>query len=226
MILLIDAIKIFVPVITSLVVCYVTLYFTNKRNSAAMTQQQQNYTESLLLSEKKYLEQYAINEENERLKHLPYLSLIPKYENNRFEGRFEYTKDTISLPFKIVNEGLGIAFSIQLKYLNDESKPDGVKYPAVSFDHSHDDVYNILGVSSPIDTDVLRVEKDVEFYLHLSACDKKSNKLQPDPDIRWEFFILFCDIQNRKYSQKYSFYTSTLSNKIIRINSFVPQLIK
>ncbi|HFK6199140.1 hypothetical protein ACQY01_05405 [Listeria monocytogenes] len=121
-----EIIKTGVTVLTSLFVCYLTLYFTNKRNSAAMKQQQENHIENMEMSERKYQEQLTIDEENERLKYLPYLSLVPKYKIHRFEADMKKLDDLniFSIPFEIINEGAGIAFSVHLKYLDDDSKPD------------------------------------------------------------------------------------------------------
>lgn len=229
MIYLVEIIKTGITVLTSLIVCYITLYFTNKRNLAVMKQQQKNHIENMEMSEKKYQEQLTINEENERLKYLPYLSLVPKYKIHRFEASMEKIDDTniISIPFEIINEGAGIAFSIHPKYLDDNLTPDSMKYlSVVAFESNYNNGYNVLGVREPIDTDVLRVENQTELCLYLAAVDENSNRIDPTTDIRWEFDILFCDIQGREYSQSYSFYTSTPNNKIIRINSYMPQLIK
>ncbi|MGX4670497.1 hypothetical protein JNUCC74_15120 [Cerasibacillus sp. JNUCC 74] len=225
---MLDVIKIIVPVLTSLVVCYITLYFTKKRNKEAMKLQQENHIENMKVSEKKYQEQLLISEENERLKHLPYLSLVPKYKKHRFEGEMEKVDNIniISIPFKIINEGAGIAFSIHLKYLDDDMKHKGMEHIAIAFKDNYDDGYNILGVSEPIDTDVLRVENLTEFCLYLTAINENLDEINPATNIRWEFDIMFCDIQGREYSQTYSFYSSTRNNKIFRVNSYMPQLIK
>ncbi|MDZ5757784.1 hypothetical protein RAK27_03850 [Carnobacterium maltaromaticum] len=193
-----------------------------------MKQQQDNHIENMEMSEKKYQEQLAINEENERLKYLPYLSLVPKNKIHRFEADMEKVDDIniISIPFEIINEGTGIAFSVHPKYLNEDSIPKSIKnHSLVAFKSNYNNGYNMIGIRLPIDTDVLRVEKQTDFCLYLTAVDENSNRIDPTTDIRWEFDILFCDIQGREYSQSYSFYTSTRSNKIVRVNSYMPQLI-
>ncbi|EOJ71566.1 hypothetical protein [Enterococcus faecalis] len=223
-----DIIKIIIPVLTSLVVCYITLYFTHKRNKETLNLQQKNHMESMKISEKKYQEQLIINEENERLKYLPYLSIVPKYKSNRFEGEMDKIDNLNikSIPFELINEGVGIAFSIHLEYLDDNEKPKNMFNIAVAFKDNYKNGYNILGVRAPIDTDVLRVQSQTEFCLYLTAIDEKSNQVDPTTDINWKFNIVFYDIQGRQYKQSYSFYTSTGSNKIVRINSYMPQLIK
>lgn len=228
MIYLAEIIKTGITVLTSLVVCYLTLYFTNKRNSMVMKQQQDNHIENMEMSEKKYQEQLAINEENERLKYLPYLTLVPKNKIHRFEADMEKIDNIIgfSIPFEIINEGAGIAFSVHLKYLSDEAKPKGMRNIATAFTSNYNGGYDILGVREPIDTDVLRIEKQTEFCLYLAAINENSNEIDPTTDLCWKFDILFCDIQGREYSQSYSFYTSTRDNKIFRVNSYMPQLIK
>ncbi|EGT1974956.1 hypothetical protein I2K86_002933, partial [Listeria monocytogenes] len=130
-----DVIKIIIPVLTSLAVCYITLYFTKKRNNETLNLQQKNHMKSMKLSEKKYQEQLIINEENERLKYLPYLSIVPKYKNNRLESEMKeiYNLNIRSIPFALINEGAGIAFSIHLEYLDDDDKPKNMSNIAVSF---------------------------------------------------------------------------------------------
>ncbi|MGX7420226.1 hypothetical protein ACWOFR_15655 [Carnobacterium gallinarum] len=224
----VDSIKIMIPVLTSLAVCYITLYFTHKRNKETLNLQQKNHIESMKIAEKKYQEQLSINEENERLKYLPYLSIVPKYKNNRFEGEMDKI-DNLSIrpiPFELINEGAGIAFSIHLDYLDNDVKPKNMRNIAVAFKDNYKNGYNILGVREPIDTDVLRVQNQTEFCLYLTAIDESSNMVDPTTDINWKFNIVFCDIQERQYKQTYSFYTSTGNNKIVRINSYMPQLIK
>lgn len=91
-----------------------------------------------------------INEENERLKYLPYLSLVPKYKNHRFEGEMEKVENIniISIPFKIINEGPSIAFGIHLKYLDNDMKPEGMEHIAIDFKDNYDNGYNILGLEN------------------------------------------------------------------------------
>lgn len=105
-------------------------------------------------------------------------------------------------------------------------KPKGMKHIAIAFKDNYDDGYNILGVREPIDTDVLRVGNLTEFCLYLTAINENLDEINPTADIRGEFDIMFCDIQGREYSQTYSFYSSTRNNKIVRVNSYMPQLIK
>ncbi|PDL18915.1 hypothetical protein, partial [Listeria monocytogenes] len=209
-----DVIKIIIPVLTSLAVCYITLYFTKKRNNETLNLQQKNHMKSMKLSEKKYQEQLIINEENERLKYLPYLSIVPKYKNNRLESEMKeiYNLNIRSIPFALINEGAGIAFSIHLEYLDDDDKPKNMSNIAVSFQDNYTNGYNILGVSEPIDTDVLRVLSQTEFCLYLTAIDENSKVINPTTYINWKFSIVFRDIQERQYKQTYSFYTSTGDN--------------
>lgn len=49
---ILDIIKIITPVLTSLVVCYITLYFTKKRNNEALKLQRKNHLENMEISEK------------------------------------------------------------------------------------------------------------------------------------------------------------------------------
>jgi phosphate/sulfate permease len=214
--------------IISLLVCYITIYHSNKRSKEALEKQQRNHRENLELSEKKYQEQLAINEENERLKHLPYLSLVPKHKKHRFNAEMIKidNPNLYSIPFEIINKGAGTAFSIYLNYLNDDSKPKNIHHIAVALQQVFYDHCDVLGVREPIDTDVLPVEDQTEFCLYLSAVDENSETVNPTSDLRWEFEIIFFDIQGRKYSQKYSFYTSTRETSIFRTNSEMPQLIE
>ncbi|WP_274661723.1 hypothetical protein [Enterococcus lactis] len=220
---MLEIFKIIVPVLTSLAVCYITLYFSGKRNNEALQAQKKNHIENLKLSEKKYQEQLLINEQSERLKYLPYLSLEPRDKINTYEGNMEIAENIITIPLKIKNEGAGIAFSIQLRFL-DMTKD--FNYAAVSINNNGREKHNILGVRDPIDKDILRVEKQTKFCLYLTAVDKKFHKVKPYTDIKWSFGILFCDIQGRNYVQEYTFYTSTQKNKIFRVNSQMPQLIE
>ncbi|ELY8226431.1 hypothetical protein SOQ11_002096 [Enterococcus faecalis] len=225
---ILDIIKIVTPVLTSLVVCYITLYFTKKRNNEALKLQRKNHLENMEISEKKYKEQLSINEENERLKYLPYLTIVPKQEINRFEGKMNALKDLNiwEIPFELINDGVGIAFSVHLEYLDNDEKPENMFHIAISYKNNLKNGYDILGVRSPIDTDVLRVQDKTEFDLYLAAIDENSNIIKPNSDISWKFNIVFNDIQGRKYIQPYSFYTSIRNNRIVRVNSYMPELIE
>lgn len=219
---MLDIIKITVPVLTSLAVCYITLYFTNKSNEKEMEIQQKNHIESMKLSEKKHQEQLLVNEENERLKHLPYLSLVPKYKIHKLEGEMKREDKIISIPFKLINEGVGAAFSVQFKLVGDNE----LSSTAIAFQDNYNNGYDVLGVREPIEKDVLRVENVTESYLYLTAINENLNEVSPTNSIKWEFEIIFYDIQERKYSQTYSFYSSTIENKIYRVNSYMPHLIE
>lgn len=70
------------------------------------------------------------------------------------------------------------------------------------------------------------MEDQTEFYLSLSAVNENSQIIEPNTTLRWEFQIIFSDVQSRRYSQKYSFYTSTTKRNITRINSEMPKLIE
>lgn len=223
---MLDLINITVPVLTSLAVCYITIYFTNKSNKKAMDIQQKNHRENLTLSEQKHQEQLLISEENERLKHLPYLSLVPKHKNNKFEGKMEREDNIIFIPFKIINEGAGAAFSVRTKYLDNDVLPEGMNQGAIAFQGSYNGVYDILRVREPIEKDVLRVDDVAECCLHLTGINENLDESNPTTNIKWEFEIIFCDIQERKYSQSYSFYSSTSENEIYRVNSYMPQLME
>ena len=225
---MLDMIKIIVPVLTSLAVCYITIYFTNKNHQRALNVQQKNHIESMELSEQKHQEQLLINEENERLKYLPYLSLVPKNKINKFEGEMAKVDDLniFSIPFEIINEGAGAAFSMELKLLDNDIIPSHAALGPIAAKDNHDGGYDILGTREPIETDVLRVDHVADCYLSLSAIDENLAQANPTTAIRWEFEIIFCDIQERKYSQTYSFFSSTSKNKIYRVNSYMPQLLE
>lgn len=128
-----------------------------------------------------------------------------------------------AIPFEINNEGIGIAFSVDLKYLNTN---ESIVPISVAFKHNGKNRYNILGVREPVDKDVLRVGKQTDFCLYLAAIDENLCEITPSTDLKWDFDILFYDIQGREYSQTYSFYTSTRENKVFRVDSQMPQLIK
>lgn len=220
--------SLFISPIISILICYITIYHSNKRNKEVLERQQRHHKENLDLAEKKFQEQLAINEENERLKHLPYLSIIPKYKENHFSAKIIKvdTSNLYAIPFDIVNKGAGSAFDIHLDYLDDDSSPLLYYNSPVAFQQSSNDHYDILGAHSPIDTDVLPMEDQTEFYLSLSAVNENSQIIEPNTTLRWEFQIIFSDVQSRKYSQKYSFYTSTAKRNITRINSEMPKLIE
>lgn len=221
-----ESLNIFLPILSSFVICFITIYFSNKANHKSLNQQEEFYAKTLRESNKKYLEQRKRDEENQRLKHLPYLTLIPKKRIDRFSGKMSLEDDIISIPFKLVNEGVNTAFSVRLQYLEDKNKPLTDMFAPVSYGDNYNAGYDVLGVRSPIDTDVLSVNKTSEFCLYLSALNKAGVEILPSDDIRWTIIILFEDIQERKYSQKYTFYTSTRNNQILRVNSYMPQLIK
>lgn len=223
-----DIIKLIIPVLTSLAVCYITLYFTNKRNKETLNFQQKNHLENMEIAEKKYKEQIDISEENERLKYLPYLTIIPKSKLNKFEGEMNNLPDSYDkeIPFELVNEGAGIAFSIRLEYLDDNEKPNNMQHIALSFKNNYRYGYDIIGVRTPIDTDILRVQNKTDFDLYLTAIDNTARSIAPTESISWKFNILFTDIQEREYIQTFSFYTSTKNNKIVRVNSYMPKKIK
>lgn len=219
--------EIFKIIVSSLVPCFITLYFTNKINIRSLEQQHIEHKESLEKAEEKYQEQLENNKETERLNHLPYLSLIPKYQIHRFEGEMKReNNDNIFIPFKIINQGAGIAFSVHVKILEEDSKPNNIHIGTVTaFQRKHKDDYDILGVSEPIDTDVLRVDNHSEFCLYLTAIDKNKMEIKPSESLKWEFDITFYDIQGKHYTQRYSFYTSTKNNKVHRVNSYMPELV-
>lgn len=51
-------IKIIVPILTSLAVCYITLYFSDKRNAETLKQQRKNHIKNLEISEKNIKSNY------------------------------------------------------------------------------------------------------------------------------------------------------------------------
>lgn len=221
-----DYINVLVASLTSFAVCWFTIRQTNKNSEKALKVQRKNHEENLYEAERKHQRQLIVSQENERLKYLPYLSLFPKLSENRFEAKMQkYKENSYLIPFEISNEGAGIAFSIHLGYLHSESKPENMLDIAVAIEEHHGGGYNILGVAEPIDTDVLRVEKNSEFCLYLTAVDKEHNPIDPLPDMKWKFEILYCDIQGRKYSQSFSFYSSTRTSEIFRVNSSMPKLL-
>lgn len=227
-IFMLEIFKIIVPSLVSISICFITLYFTNKINRRSLEQQKENHKESMERAEETYQEQLENNKATERLKHLPYLSLIPKQQIHRFEGEIKRENNgSISIPFKIINEGAGIAFSVHIKILEEESKPNNIQIGTVTaFQRNYKDGYDILGVSEPIDTDVLRVENHSEFSLYLTAIDGNNQEINPSEAIEWEFNVTFYDIQGKHYKQRYSFYTSTKNNKIYRVNSYMPEIIE
>ncbi|MDM5319026.1 hypothetical protein RGT17_03630 [Bacillus altitudinis] len=221
--------EIFKIIVPSLVPCFITLYFTNKINIRSLEQQHKEHKESLERAEEKYQEQLENNKETERLNHLPYLSLIPKYQIHRFEGEMKReNNDNIFIPFKIINQGAGIAFSVHVKILEEDSKPNTIQYNynITAFQRNHKDGYDILEVSEPIDTDVLRVDNHSEFCLYLTAIDGNNQEISPLEAIEWEFDVTFYDIQGKHYKQRYSFYTSIKNNKIYRVNSYMPEIVE
>ncbi len=229
-----DSIQILITVIsvlgaslTSFAVCYITLRFTRKQNKKSLEQQQQNHTEDFEITELRYQEELDIQKESERLEHLPYLLLIPENKVHRFEGDMELIegKNFWSIPFILQNEGAGIAFDVRLKYIEQDTKPRRVSPISVAYTENLRGGYDILGARSPIDTDVLRVGNQTEFSLALLAIRPSGIEIAPTSDIRWEIAIKFSDIQGRRYSQPYSFYTSTCNNKIFRVNSYMPELL-
>ena len=214
-------------VVIPILVCWITLFYTNRNSEKALKIQDSNHRENLELSEKKYQEQLAINNENERLSHLPYLYLIPKYKENRFESKMVKIDEPniFSLPFDLINKGAGTAFSISLKYLRNNRESINNNTPTVALQPPLDNHHDFLGVREPIDTDVLPVDEQTEFYLYLSALNEKSESIEPRTNLKWEFEITFSDIQERKYSQRYTFFTSTNNSLIYRVNAEMPQLI-
>ncbi|MEK5133112.1 hypothetical protein NST39_03425 [Bacillus sp. FSL W8-0645] len=228
-IFMLEFFKIIVPTLVSISICWITLYLTNKINIRSLAHQHKLHLESMEKAEEKYQEQLANNKEVDRLKHLPYLSLIPRKQIHRFEGEMKILNNgTISIPFKIRNEGAGIAFSVHVKILKEDSKPNNMQYNynITSFQQNNKDGHDILGVSEPIDTDVLRVDNHSEFCLYLTAIDGNNQEINPSEAIEWEFDVTFYDIQGKHYKQRYSFYTSTKNNKIYRVNSCMPEIIE
>lgn len=222
----IKIIEICIPVLTSLFICFITIYVTNKQQKKNLKQQIKQHQEAMKLSEKKYEEELSINEETERLKHLPYLSLFPKEQIHKFAGKMErFDNNVISIPFELINEGMGIAFSVHLKYLEKSESIKNIRDISVALKSNCCDGYDILGVREPIDTDVLSIKNQTNFCLYLSAVDKMSKRINPSNAIRWEFEIGFFDIQGRNYLQSYSFFTSTDNDQILRINSHMPKLV-
>ncbi|MDQ0815957.1 hypothetical protein QF033_000535 [Bacillus pumilus] len=226
-IFMLEIFKIIVPSLVSISICWITLYLTNKINIRSLEHQHKLHIESMKKEEEKYQEQLANNKETERLKHLPYLSLIPKFQIHRFEGEMKREhNDNIFIPFKVINQGAGIAFSVHVKILEEDSKPNNIHTGTVTaFQRKHKDGYDILGVSEPTDTDVLRVDNHSEFCLYLTAIDRNKMEIKPSESLKWEFDVTFYDIQGKHYTQRYSFYTSTKNNKVHRVNSYMPELV-
>lgn len=223
---LLKFVEIIVPVLTSFVVCLITLYKTKENNEKALELQKTHYEDSMLISEKKYQEQLKINEENQRLKYLPYLSIIPIYTNKGYVGKMTQVGGRdFYIPFIVKNEGVGIAFCVQLKCLSGKSKQKITPHVVTAIQEKANGGYDLLGVSEPIDTDILRVGNQAKFSLFLAAVDNNRLEIKPTQNIQWEFEILFNDIQRRQYSQRYTFFINTESNSIFRVNSYMPQLI-
>ncbi|MBM5604518.1 hypothetical protein D8X85_03055 [Listeria seeligeri] len=220
--------EIFIPVMISLLICFLTIRSTNKQNKKSMKQQEQQYQETLVESEKRYQEQLLIAERKERLSYLPYLSILPGKEINKFAGKMEQSDNNVFLiPCKVINEGMGAAFSVHLKYIRKKEIPKEVTtLSVVAFNAKDKNEYDVLGVSSPIDKDILRVEDQTDFHLNLHAVDGDSRMVAPSMCIEWHFEIEFLDFLDRKYLQKYRLYTSTNFGEVQRINSDKPRLIE
>lgn len=211
----------------SLLVCYITIYSSNRRNKKSLDIQQANHKEILEISEMKYQKQLVINEENERLKHLPYLSLTPKKRKSQLIGNMLKIDEPniYSIPFEITNNGAGTAFSISLDYLDTDSKYKEIQPSIVVSQQVFNCHYDILGVREPIDMDILPIQTHTEFCLYQSAVDRNLKMVDPTSNLKWEFIINYSDIQGRKYSQKYSFYSSTSEAIITRITSEMPRIL-
>ena len=79
-----------------------------------------------------------------------------------------------------------------MKILEEDSKPNNIHIGTVTaFQRKHKDDYDILGVSEPIDTDVLRVDNHSEFCLYLTAIDRNKMEIIPSESLKWEFDITF-----------------------------------
>lgn len=228
-IFMLEIFKIIVPPLVSIGICCITLYLTNKINIRSLEHQHKLHIESMEKAEEKYQEQLTNNREAERLNNLPYLSLIPQKQIHRFKGEMKILNNgSISIPFKIRNEGAGIAFSVHVKILEEDSKLNNIQYNynITAIQQNNKAGHDILGVSEPIDTDVLRVDNHSEFCLYLTAIDGNNQEIHPSEAIEWEFTVTFYDIQGKHYNQRYSFYTSTKNNKIYRVNSYMPEIVE
>ncbi|MGY0354237.1 hypothetical protein ACWY2R_07080 [Enterococcus avium] len=220
-----------IPVITSFLVCFITMYITNKQHQKSLKQQEFQHKEVLELSKEQYREERYRSQERERLSYLPYLTLIPKIWKNRFSGGMDKheNNDHFFIPFELENEGLGEAFSIDLVYLEKVFQPEKSQlFPQslLSIKDNYGNNYDVLGVSSPIDTDILKVAKKTEFELYVGTYDTDWNAGTLGAPVKWEIKIRFEDFQYRKYEQRYSFITSGDFQEVHRINSNRPKLIK
>ncbi|XIQ71044.1 hypothetical protein N8B89_13130 [Enterococcus faecium] len=223
-------IDIFVPVLTSFAVCFITLFLKKKKKKKGMKQQERQHEESLDLSKQQYADEKQRNEEQDRLSYYPYLKLIPKISEHRFAGKMVKSdeNDVFKLPFELINEGLGMAFSIDFVYLEEtiDTNDHEVNLLSLLSAQKHiDDSLDALGVSAPIDTDILRVGKKTKFKLYWKKKKKKVMSIPKDSVSKWEIKIRFSDFQDRIYQQRYTFITSAGYQEIHRLWSDKPQLI-
>lgn len=222
-----------IPTLTALVVCIITIFFTNRQHKKSLDQQDKQHEEILKLSKQQYIEEQRRNEERERLNFFPYLTLVPKIKKNRFSGGMIKSEDDnfFRLPFELVNEGMGAAFSISIVSLDEdkinEAYSNKIKVPCtVSIQKFCDDSVEVLGVSAPISTNILTVKNKTEFELCWCEYTDKLEKISNKAVSEWKLKIRFKDFQERYYEQQYTFITSASFQEIHRLECNKPQLIE
>lgn len=219
-----------IPVLTSFAVCFITIFFTNRQHKKNLMQQEKHHKETLELSKQQYNDDKKRNKEQERLSYFPYLTIVPKLQKNRFVGEMVQFEDEkcFYLPFELVNEGMGVAFSIRLIYVDKVTGPNADEINVltpISVQRDYDG-FDVLGISAPIFTDILRVGNKTEFELYWSRYEGQFVRVSNKSVRKWEIKIQFSDFQNRNYEQKYTFLTSAGSQEIHNFTSEKPKLIK
>lgn len=223
--------NLFIPTFTSFLICLITICSSNKRHKKDMLKQEKQYEQTLKLSKEQFTEEQKIRKEQERLSYLPYLSLIPKVIANESDGDMDKmdSEEFYRLPFKLVNDGLGPALSAHIVCLT--KLPDHFEYKIkpltpISMHYNSDNNYDVLGISMPNASNILKVGNTTNFELYWARYDNKDLVLPEKVACYWTIKIQFKDIQNRVYEQCHTFLASGLCQKIYQINSLEPKLIE